>query len=378
MAPFGLRLPGDIRFGRGKAAEAVPEIAALADRILVIHGRDAHRAGWLLDGLRREGAEVLGLPAAGEPDLEMLEAAVAAARDFGAGAVVACGGGAALDLGKAVAALAGEAHPAAEYLEVVGTGRKLAGPLLPFVAIPTTAGTGAEVTKNAVIGVPDHRRKVSLRDDRMLARLAIVDPSLTDGCPKSVTLASGLDAVVQVIEPYLSPKASIVTDALCEKAIPAGLSALATLMDREEPGARDALAWTSLAGGIALANAGLGAVHGLAGPLGGVTGAPHGAICGRLLQPVLSVHMRVGLPDPADIRIDRVARWIGERLKLGLTGANLDQWVTDQGLPRLGGMGLDPADIPMVAEAARGSSSMKGNPVELSQDQLETILGMAL
>ncbi|WP_108258382.1 iron-containing alcohol dehydrogenase [Mangrovicoccus ximenensis] len=293
-------------------------------------------------------------------------------------AFVACGGGAALDLGKAVAALAGQDHPAAEYLEVVGTGRKLAGPLLPFIAIPTTAGTGAEVTKNAVIGVPGHRRKVSLRDDRMLARLAIVDPSLADGCPRGVTLASGLDAIVQVIEPYLSPKASVATDALCEKAIPAGLSALATLMEREDAEARDALAWTSLCGGIALANAGLGAVHGLAGPLGGVTGAPHGAICGRLLQPVMSVHMRVGLPDPADIRIDRVARMIGERLKLGITGANLDQWVTDQGLPRLGAMGLDPADIPMVAEAARGSSSMKGNPVELSQAQLETILDMAL
>ncbi|WP_206078485.1 iron-containing alcohol dehydrogenase [Poseidonocella sp. HB161398] len=378
MAPFGLRLPGDIRFGRGKASEALPGIAAMAERILVIHGRDGHRAGWLTEGLRRQGAEVLGLAAPGEPDLPMLEAAVAAARDFGAGAVVACGGGAALDLGKAVAALAAEAHPPAEYLELVGTGRKLAGPLLPFIAIPTTAGTGAEVTKNAVIGVPAHRRKVSLRDDRMLAQLAIVDPSLTDGCPKSVTLASGLDAVVQVIEPYLSPKASVVTDALCEKAIPAGLAALATLMERDDPEARDALAWTSLAGGIALANAGLGAVHGLAGPLGGVTGGAHGAICGRLLQPVLWTHMRVGLPAPADQRIDRVTRWIGQGLKLGATGANLEQWASAQGLPRLGEMGLDPVDIPGVAEAARGSSSMKANPVELSQAQLETILEMAL
>ncbi|WP_330999000.1 iron-containing alcohol dehydrogenase [Mangrovicoccus algicola] len=378
MAPFGLRLPGEIRFGRGRARDALPELAAMAPRILVIHGRDPGRAGWLTEGLTRSGAEFRALAAPGEPDLPMLEAAVAAARDFGAGAVVACGGGAALDLGKAVAALAPQAHPAADYLELVGTGRRLAAPVLPFAAIPTTAGTGAEATRNAVIAVPAHRRKVSLRDDRMLPRLAIVDPSLTDGCPKSVTLASGLDAIVQVIEPWLSPKASVLTDALCEKALPAGLSALAVLMEREDAEARDAMAWCSLAGGIALSNAALGAVHGLAGPLGGVTGAAHGAICGRLLQPVMAMHMRAGLPAPADRRIDRVARLIGERLGLGLAGSNLDQWISGHGLPRLGQMGLDPGDIAAVAGAAEGSSSMKGNPVALSRAQLESILHMAI
>lgn len=374
---FTLQVPGEIRFGRGKAAEAVPGIAAMGARILVVHGATAARVGWLCDGLRAGGSQVLGFACAGEPDLDILAQAVAAARAFDPTVVVACGGGAALDLGKAVAALAPEAYPPLEYLEVVGTGRKLSGPLLPFVAIPTTAGTGAEATKNAVIGVPEHRRKVSLRDDRMLAKLAIVDPALTDGCPRDVTLASGLDACVQVIEPYLCASANPVTDALCAKAIPMGLRALARLMRGEDADARDALAWVSLTGGIALANAGLGAVHGLAGPLGGVTGATHGAICGRLLPPVLATNgAAIEEGSPAAARMAQVMAWITDALGLSAP-EDLEPWITAHGLPRLGAMGLDRTAIPAVAEAARGSSSMRANPVSLGGAQLEAILTAA-
>lgn len=377
---FSLRVPKDIRFGRGIAIQAVPEIASMGARLLVVHGADSARAAWLIDGLRAAGCEVLGVTCLGEPDLEMLQESVAQARDFCPDAVVACGGGATLDLGKAVAALVPEVHPPMDYLEVVGTGRVLEGTPLPFIAIPTTAGTGAEATKNAVIGVPEHRRKVSLRDDRMLARLVIVDPSLTDNCPRHITLASGLDACVQVIEPFLCQRANPVTDALCSRAIPAGLDALAWLMKEDSPLARDALAWVSLTGGIALANAGLGAVHGLAGPLGGVTEAPHGALCGRLLPPVLDAYLRAGLGQAEDSRLPWVLSEIHEALEIGPRhdGRTLEEWLDDQYLPRLGAMGLDPADIEGVAEAAQSSSSMKASPVMLSTDQLQDVLNAAI
>lgn len=377
---FSLRVPGDIRFGRGEAAAAIPDMAGFGGRLLLVHGANATRVAWLADGLRQAGVEVLGLACAGEPDLDMLQDAVAQAREFAPDAVIACGGGAALDLGKAVAALVAEAHPPLEYLEVVGNGRTLAQTPVPFIAVPTTSGTGAEATKNAVIGVPEHRRKVSLRDDRMLARLVVVDPSLTDGCPRPVTLASGLDACVQVIEPFLCRKANPVTDALCSRAIPAGLDAVAWLMREESPLARDALAWVSLTGGMALANAGLGAVHGLAGPLGGVTGAAHGALCGRLLPPVLDAYRAAGLAEQPDSRLPWVIDQIDEALQIGPRhdGRTLEEWLDDQSLPRLGDMGLDPGDVAGVAEAAQTSSSMKASPVMLDAGQLAGVLNAAM
>lgn len=376
-AVFSLTLPAEIRFGRGTALASIPELAGLAPRLLVVHGADAGRAGWLLDGLRAAGVEVRGIGCGTEPDLDMLEAAVTRAREFRAGAVIGCGGGAALDLAKAVAALANEAHPPLDYLEVVGSGRKLGTTPLPFVAIPTTAGTGAEMTRNAVIGVPAHRRKVSLRDPRMLARLAVIDPGLTDGCPRPVTMASGLDALVQVIEPYLSSRANPVTDALCRDAIPMALAALGRLAEAEDREARDAMAHVSMIGGIALANAGLGAVHGLAGPLGGVTGAAHGAICGRLLPHVLAANAAALAADhPVKARLAEIGRMFAAHLGVHDPDA-LDGWLDCVGLPRLGALGLDPADIPAVAAMAGGSSSMRGNPVDLDESCLIGVMRQA-
>jgi hypothetical protein len=261
---------------------------------------------------------------------------------------------------------------------VVGKGLPLAAPPLPFIAIPTTAGTGAEVTKNAVIGLPDHARKVSLRDDRMLARLAIVDPALTDRCPRAVTLASGLDAVTQVIEPYVSVRATPFTDALARPAIGLGLGALLRLMQAEDPRARDELAWTSLCGGLALANGGLGAVHGLAGPIGGMTGAPHGAICGALLAPVLAANGARATGIAAE-RLAEVRGMIARvfRVAPGAAFETLARWVRDQGLPGLVALGLSPEARAVAAEAALGSSSMKGNPVALGPRELIGIMEAA-
>lgn len=375
MTPFGMLLPHRIRFGRGEAAKAVMEIAAHGPRGAVVHGAAAGRAGWLVDGLRERGAEVLALACPREPGLAEVVEATETARRFRPGWVVAIGGGAALDLGKAVAALVPAQGPVTDHLEVVGRALPLTAAPLPFVALPTTAGTGSEATRNAVIGLPDHGRKVSLRDDRMMARLAIVDPALTDGCPRGVTLASGLDAVVQVIEPYVCNRANPFTDALCKPAIGQGLAALTRLMQGEDPDARDRLAWVSLCGGIALTNAGLGAVHGLAGVLGGMVAAPHGLICGRLIGPVLRVNRDHAFGDTA-ARLDRVCREIAGQLGGTADEAPeaLARWVSAQGLAPLRSFGLTVADRQRAAEAALASSSMKGNPVDLTPADLSQVL----
>ncbi|PTE14471.1 iron-containing alcohol dehydrogenase [Pseudogemmobacter blasticus] len=378
MTPFSIIAPGRILFGRGEAAKAPAAIRAFGGRGLIVHGANPARAAWLMDGLRAEGAEILALPCGQEPTLALLEDALQASRPFRPLWVAAIGGGAALDLGKALAALVPAPGGPVPHLEIVGQALPLAAPPLPFIALPTTAGTGAEVTRNAVIGLPDHGRKVSLRDDRMLARLAIIDPGLTDHTPRSITLASGLDAITQVIEPYVSCKANAFTDAITAPAIGQGVAALVRLMETEDPQARDALAWVSLTGGLALTNAGLGAVHGLAGVIGGFTPAPHGAICGALLPAIMRLNRRHATGDTAR-RLDLVFGWIADALVGAADAApeTLGAWVRAAGLPGLAAQGLAPARHLEVAEAARASSSMRGNPVVLPVTDLVAALQAA-
>lgn len=375
---FAFATATEILFGRGQAAQAAARVAGLGARVLLVQGANPARSDWLAAALAASGCTVARFAVAREPDMALVAAGMAEARAARALVVVALGGGAVVDAGKAIAALVPATRPMLDHLEVVGQGLPLDHPPLPFVALPTTAGTGAEVTRNAVIGVPEHGRKVSLRDARMLPRLAIVDPALTDHCPRGITLASGLDAITQVIEPYVSARANPLTDALCRDAIPRGLSALIRLMRGEDAAARDEMAWVSLCGGIALANAGLGAVHGLAGPLGGLTGAAHGAICGTLLPHVLLANRRA-VADPA--RLDAVAGWIGAAFGLGAdmetATAALADWARAEGLPRLSELGIGPAAQAAAAEAAASSSSMKANPVPLGAQALAEIMQAA-
>ena len=375
---FSILQPPRILFGRGEAEKAPALVRAFGDRVLVVHGKSPARAKALIAGIEALGADVQSLSCATEPTLEDLEAALAKAIPFAPQVVVAIGGGAVIDLGKALAAMLPAPGGVMDHLEVVGKALPLVADPLPFVALPTTAGTGAEVTKNAVIGLPDHGRKVSLRDDRMIARLAIVDPALTDGCPWPVTLASGLDAVTQVIEPYVSAKATPYTDALTLPVIAPGMRALMTLSQGEDQAARDALAWTSLCGGLALANAGLGAVHGFAGVIGGMTGAAHGAICGALLGPVLEVN-RMRTTGPARAKMDQVCALLAETLgcDAAMAPQALADWARTAGLPGLTAQGLDPRDHKGVAEAAMQASSMRGNPVPLAMPDLRTVLERA-
>ncbi|MTH78120.1 iron-containing alcohol dehydrogenase [Paracoccus aestuariivivens] len=376
MNSFGFALPGRVIFGRGEAQKAPSLIRSFGTRGIVVHGADGRRAAWLVEALRAEGSEVQTIACASEPTLAMLEAALAQAKEFRANWVAGLGGGAALDLGKALAGLIPAPGGAMDHLEVVGKGLPLAVAPLPYIALPTTAGTGAEATRNAVIGLPEHGRKVSVRDERMLPRIAIVDPALTDHCPRAVTLASGLDALAQVIEPYISAKATPFTDALVRPVIEPGLRALVRLMQAEDTRARDYLAWTSLCGGIALANGGLGAVHGLAGVIGGVTPAAHGAICGALLGPVLQMNRR--LVENSE-RIEEVCSIVSGVLGGRVEDApdTLAKWARGSGLLGLQAQGLDPAQHASVADASLASSSMKGNPVSPSVSELVHVLSEA-
>ncbi len=381
-AAFAFATATEILFGRGQVAAAPGRIAALGRRVLLVGGATPTRGDALAAALAAAGCRVTRFAVPREPDMALVEAGVALAREAATDVVVALGGGAVVDAGKAIAALVPAPRPMLAHLEVVGDGLPLDAVPLPFVAIPTTAGTGAEVTRNAVIGVPEAARKVSLRDLRMLPRLAIVDPALTDHCPRAVTLASGLDAITQVIEPYVCTRANPLTDALCRDAIPRGLAALQRLMAGEDPRARDEMAWVSLCGGLALANAGLGAVHGLAGPLGGLTGAAHGAICGTLLPHVLAAN-RDAVTDPGlAARLEKVGNWIGAAFgqpgaPVTTAAALLADWSRAAGLPGLAGLGIDPAAQAAAAEAAATSSSMKANPAALDAAGLRAVMAAA-
>lgn len=378
MTPFAFATAGRIAFGSGVSRQAPGIAATLGRRAFILTGATSMRAAWLIEALRAAGLDVTTFAVAGEPEVDTARRAVAAARDFGADVVVAIGGGSVIDAGKATAALMREAGDPLDYLEVVGAGRKLSQAPAPLIAIPTTAGTGAEVTMNAVLSAPSHRRKVSLRDPRLLPAHALVDPDLLAGAPRRVLLASGLDAIVQVIEPYLSRLANPLTDALCRAAIPQGLAALPRLLAGED--ARADMAFVSLCGGLALANAGLGAVHGLAGVIGGRTGASHGAICGRLLPEVLAANEAALAPGhPARTRLGEVRAWIARALGGGEGDAveTLRAWTERQGLPRLGGLGVTSADAEAIAVASAGSSSMRGNPVVLTPEALAEIVRAA-
>jgi alcohol dehydrogenase class IV len=373
MTPFAITNPGRIVFGRGEAAKAPAFLRDYGPRGLIVHGANPARlAGLLADlGVGQDG--IATITCAAEPSLPMLEEALTLARAHAPDWVLGLGGGSVMDLAKALAGLIPALGGPMDHLEVVGRGLPLTKAPLPFIAIPTTAGTGSEATKNAVISLPDHGRKVSLRDDRMLARLAIVDPALTDGTPWAVTLASGIDAVTQVIEPFVSVKATPYTDAITAPAIGVGLAALQRLKQGEDPDARDALAWVSLSGGLALANAGLGAVHGLAGVIGGLCPAPHGAVCGALLAPILRANRDHAAPGTeAAWRLDMVFATLAETLGGAAQDApeTLAHWAKAAGLPGLTAMGFAPDWQEATAKAALNASSTKGNPVMLGMDAL--------
>lgn len=382
LPAFGFATAGQVLFGVGRAAELPGIVEGLGARALVCTGASPGRHAALLAAL---GLPAATYPVLREPTVAIARAATAAAREHGADLVVAVGGGSVVDLGKAVAMLLANGGDPMDYLEVVGRGQAITRPSVPFVAVPTTAGTGADVTANAVLDSPEHRRKASLRSALMLPAVALVDPELTVGCPPAVTAASGLDALTQCLEPFVSPAASPVTDAFAREGLRrAARGLVAAHRDGADLAARTDMALCSLFGGLCLANAKLGAVHGLAGPVGGTARAPHGAVCAALLAPVMAANLRALRQchpvHPALDRYDEAAR-----LLTGRATATADDgvaWVRATvaalGVAGLAGYGLGPDQVAAVAAAAAGSSSMRGNPVALSGDELERVLTAAL
>src|SRR5579884_360389 len=289
---FEFATAGRILFGPGRLQEAGKLAADLGRHALIVTGRTSDRAAPLLEQLEASGMEAARFAVAGEPTLETIRQGVEAARQAGCDLVIGMGGGSALDTGKAIAALLANGGDPLDYVEIIGAGKPLLRPSLPYLAIPTTAGTGAEVTRNAVLGVPEHRIKVSLRSLFLLPRAALVDPELTYSLPPDVTAATGMDALTQLIEPFVCNRANPFSDALCREGMPrAARSLRRACEDGSDTAAREDMALASLFGGLALANAGLGAVHGFAGPIGGRFPAPHGAVCAALIAPTMGVNL---------------------------------------------------------------------------------------
>jgi len=320
----------------------------------------------------------------GEPDVETVRKGTQTARAESCDLVIALGGGSAIDTGKAIAALLANGGDPLDYLEVVGKGQPLRLPSAPFIAIPTTAGTGSEVTRNAVLGSREQHVKASLRSPHMLPRLAVVDPQLTFDLPPALTASTGLDALTQLIEPFVSVRANPMTDLYC---LP-GMRLVAASLRRayfegSDRAARTDMSFASLLGGLALANAGLGAVHGFAAPLGGLFDAPHGALCAALLPHAMRVNigaLRSAGEQAALQRYERAARVLtGHECATPEDGASwIENLCRDLEVPPLRAYGVRQSDVPALAERAAAASSMKANPIKLTRDQLEELLARAI
>ncbi len=374
-----------IIFGPGRSAEIGTLARALGQRALLAIGADPARADGIRHRLVEAGVSTGLFPVAGEPSVAMVSRGAELARVGGHELVVACGGGSVIDAGKAIAALATNPGDPLDFLEVVGQGRPLRAAPLPFIAIPTTAGTGAEVTRNAVLSVPEQRVKASLRSPLMLPRVALVDPRLTHGLPPALTATTGLDALTQLLEPFVSVRANPMTEALCREGLRRCARSLRRVFnDGDDDDAREDMALASLFGGLALANAGLGAVHGFAAPIGGMFPAPHGAVCAALVAPVTRANLaalRGRRPDsPSLARYTEAARLLtGDVEATADDGAAwLARLVADLRIPGLAAHGVTPADLPTIAAKAAQASSMKGNPINLEPEELSAILAAAL
>lgn len=381
---FNFATAGQIVFGPATLAGVGELAAGLGRHALVITGRDATRAGPLLARLHSAGLATTCHCITGEPTVEAVVAGVAQAAAADCDLVIGFGGGSAIDAAKAIAILARNPGNVTDYLEVIGHGRPITQPGLPCLAIPTTAGTGAEVTRNSVLASPEHRVKVSLRSPLMLPTVALVDPELTLDLPPALTASTGMDALTQLIEPYTCGRTNPLVDGLCVEALPRVARSLQrAATDGRDASARSDMALASLSGGLALANAGLGAVHGFAGPIGGMFSAPHGAVCAALLPHVMAANLQaLQARSPGSdtlARYEHVARLLtGNPQAIAADGV---AWVTrlcrELAIPGLGHWDIGPADFPDIVEKAQRASSMKANPLPLTVGELKAILEAA-
>jgi alcohol dehydrogenase class IV len=374
-----------IIFGAGTLPEIGPVAKGFGRNALVVTGRNRNRADALIGILKSSGVASWVFCVSGEPQVATVHDGVTEARRRGCDLVISLGGGSVLDAGKAIAGMLANQGELVDYLEVIGKGQVLGQPAVPFIAIPTTAGTGTEVTRNAVLGSPQHRVKVSLRTPFLLPRVALVDPELTYDLPPAITASTGLDALTQLIEPYVCTRANPLTDSLCVEGMRRVARSLrVAFANGRNAAAREDMCVASLFGGLALANAGLGAVHGFAAPVGGMFPAPHGAVCAILLSQVMAANLRAlqqREPRSAALgRYEQVARLLTGNP--GAQAADGVEWVrrlvADLQIPRLGTYGITQMDIPELVDKAAAASSMKPNPISLTREELAGILQPAL
>ncbi len=374
-----------IVFGAGSSGNIAAEAKALGRRALLVTGGNVRRAEKILTELSAAGVKPIIFQAIGEPEISTVEDGVTWAKKAGCDFVVSLGGGSVIDAGKAIAALLTNDGELLDYLEIIGRGKALTKPSAPFVAMPTTAGTGAEVTRNAVLASSEHKVKVSLRSPLMLPRIAVIDPELTYDLPPAFTASTGLDALTQLIEPYVCLRANPLTDGFCEQGIfRAARSLRECVFNGQNKSAREDMALASLFGGLALANAGLGAVHGFAAPIGGMFSAPHGAVCAALLPHIMAVNLcALRERDSKNTALGRYQKVAA--LLTGNPNATPDagvEWVqklvADLPIPKLGAYGICEEHVADIVAKAANASSMKANPIALTPDELAQTLRLAL
>jgi alcohol dehydrogenase class IV len=400
---FDVAVPGRLFFGAGRVSSLGEVARELLQRRGAQDGNEPHslegRTAFVVTGSspERVSAAFASLEHAGfgierytirsEPGFDEARDALSRAQEAETAIVVGIGGGSALDLAKVVAALLANPGDPMDYAEVIGAGRSFVRESAPYIAVPTTAGTGSEVTRNAVLVSKEHRMKVSLRSPTMLPAAAIVDPELTYSMPPEITVQSGMDALTQLIESFVSPRASPFTDGICREAIPRAARALPRVFENgQDAAARADMAFAGLAGGIALSNAGLGAVHGIAGPLGGAFPVPHGSACAALLAPVTALNLKVlrerEPTHPSLHRYAELAELLGAPKGSGAEDAVgiLRHLSAGLGVRGLASFGLTRESFPDLAVKAASSSSMKGNPVMLRREEicfaLEAAMGL--
>jgi alcohol dehydrogenase class IV len=374
-----------ILFGPGQLRELTVICQSMGTRAALITGSSAERVTPVFEALRKVGANPAAFSMIAEPTTDRMASMAVQAREAGCDFVVAFGGGSVIDAGKALAALLTNSRDLMDYLEVIGKGEPLENDPAPCIAIPTTAGTGAEVTRNAVLRSPEHQIKVSMRHPKLLPTVALVDPELTLSLPPAVTASTGLDAFTQLLEAFVSRKANPLTDGLCREGLESVSRSLLHAYARgDDLKARTDMALGSLLGGLALANAGLGAVHGFAGPIGGMYEAPHGMVCAALLPAVFKTNLQAlearDADNPALVKYHEVARIVTQSRNAEISDAL--EWIKEvcmhMHVPGLEDFGITEEDIPALVSKGRQASSMKGNPLPLTDEELESILQASL
>ncbi len=373
-----------IIFENGSFKKVPGFIGNLGSKVLIVSGKNQKLAIQLSERLKELKLTFEIFSIKSEPTTHDIEKGTALAKTTGCNVIAGVGGGSVIDSAKAITALATNTGELTDYLEVIGKGQKLEKAPLPYIAIPTTAGTGAEVTKNAVIKSTDHNVKVSLRSDLMFPTIAVIDPELTLTMPPEITASTGVDALTHLLETFVSCQSNPFIDMICRE----GMTRIAkhlelAFVDGTNLEARENMAMASLLGGMALANVKLGAVHGFAGPLGGMFPIPHGAVCACLLPAVMNINIAALKEKKLEtqlLKFDEIARILTQKKNSKAEDGIfwIQEMVKKLKIPSLSDFHLTPDSFPEIIEKARNSSSMKGNPVELDNEQLFEILNKSL